>query len=121
MKVSEIISNELTLMTPDFYQEFAQNGCVPACHLTHEWINIGDKFKLATVDNKSIFDPANENPNVHSKLIDVMLAEKSSVEDYVKYKQDLEKERLDAIREHREAARKEGRTGCYRIDGKIVH
>jgi hypothetical protein len=111
MKVSEIPSGELVTMTPELYQEFAQGGCVPACHLTHDWINIGDNFKLATVPHWTM---TGSNYG-HEKEIDVMLAEKSSVDDYnAKMKAEIER-----ARKYKEEATK-GRTGCFRVNGEIV-
>jgi hypothetical protein len=119
--VKDIPANTLVEMTLELYQEFAQGGCVPACHLTHKWINIGDKFHLSSVDKKQIEDPENKNPMIYSKIIDVMLAEKSTVKKYITYQQKLEKERLRRIADNRKEATAQGRTGCFRINGKIVH
>lgn len=121
MKVEEIPAGEIIEMTPELYQEFAQGGCVPACHLTHDWINIGDNFHLSSVDDKNILDPKNENPNIYSKIKDVMLAEKSTVSAYIKYEQKKESDRQQAIIDRRAYNSAQGRTGCFRIDGKIVH
>ena len=118
MKVKDIPANELTTMTPELYQEFAQGGCVPACHLTHDWINIGDKFGLWSADSKTWLGANNDN--VYSKPADVMLAEKSTAEDYINYQLRLERERLDAIAQRRAYNSAQGRTGCFRINGQIV-
>lgn len=111
MKVSEIPANQLVVMTPELYQEFAQGGCVPACHLTHKWINLGDKFMLATVphwkDEGSIYG--------HETTVDVMLAEGSTVKAYnAKMKEQIDKKRAS------KEFYTQGRTGCFRINGKIV-
>lgn len=111
MKVEEIPANELVIMTPELYQEFAQGGCVPACHLTHNWINIGDKFKLSTVPHWSMTG----STYGHETTIDVMLAENSTVEAYNKK---MAKEIKNAKK--RKEALTKGRTGCFRVDGKIV-
>lgn len=112
MKVAEIPSGKLVIMTPELYQEFAQGGCVPACHLTHDWINIGDKFHLSNVPHWSM-----EGSNFGNETtIDVMLAEKSTVRAYnKKMKQYIEDRR------NRKEQGTMGRTGCFRINGKIVH
>jgi len=103
MKVKDILSGEVIPMTPELYQEFAQGGCVPACHLTNQWINIGDMFYLATVPNLEKIGSA--------EYIDVMLAEKSSVKAYI-----------DKINRKIKEKRKEWeRTGCFRVDGQIIH
>lgn len=98
-------------MTPELYQEFAQGGCVPACHLTHEWINIGDEFKLATVPHwnreGSVFGSETK--------IDVMLAKESSVKAY----NEKMKQQIESAKKHKEY-QTEGRTGCFRINGEIV-
>lgn len=111
MKVQEIPSGKLVIMTPDLYQEFAQSGCVPACHLTHDWINIGDKFKLSTVphwkDEGSVY--GNET------TVDVMLSEESTVELY----NEKMKAEIEYKRKHKSEMTK-GRTGCFRINGVIV-
>lgn len=112
MTVKDIKSGELLMMTPSLYQEFAQGGCVPACHLTHEWINIGDIFHLSTVPHWSM---TGSNYG-HETTIDVMLAEKSTVEDY---NLKMKKEIADA-RDFKEQ-QTQGRTGCFRINGEIVH
>jgi len=111
MKVEEIKSGELTIMTPELYQEFAQGGCVPACHLTHDFINMGDKFHLSTVPHWSM---TGSNFG-HETTIDVMLAENSTVEEY----NEKMKAEIESRRNHKEF-QTSGRTGCFRVDGKIV-
>jgi len=112
MKIKEIPSGELVIMTPELYQEFAQGGCVPACHLTHEWINIGDKFHLSNVPHWSM---TGSNYG-YETTIDVMLAEKSTVKEYNKK---MKKEIED--RKNFKADQTRGRTGCFRVNGEIVH
>ena len=112
MKVSEIPANTLVTMTPELYQEFAQGGCVPACHLTHEWINMGDKFKLSTVPHWTMTG----STYGHETTIDVMLSEKATVK---AYNAKMEKQ-IAASKLYKEKMT-EGRTGCFRINGKIVH
>jgi hypothetical protein len=113
MKVEEIPANELVVMTPELYQQFAQKGCVPKCHLTGKWINMGDKFKLTTIDTHS------HDGNIlygMMKTIDVMLAENSDPKDYIAY----HKKRLKDIEAIRKKDKENGHTGCFRINGKIV-
>lgn len=115
MKVSEIPSNELVIMTPELYQEFCQGGCVPACHLTDEWISLGDKFKLATV-------PVAHHPSGATAGLqrletkEVMLAEKSSVDVFIR----IQESKVKQWEENKQQVIKEGRGGCFRVNGKIV-
>lgn len=114
MKVSEIPPNELTIMTAELYQEFAQSGCVPACHLTNKWINIGDHFKLVTIPTHKI---AGNQRYGMVENIDVMLAAESDPKKFIKKQADIIKKYSDL----REQDRRQGRTGCYRVNGEIVH
>ncbi|TDQ12192.1 hypothetical protein [Pedobacter metabolipauper] len=116
MSVEEIPSDTLVEMTPELYQEFAQGGCVPACHLSEKWINIGDKFRLATLP--CAYHPSGGTAGlIRIEERDVMLSESADEKKFVKiqYKilSDWEKGRKEAI--------KKGRGGCFRINGKIVH
>lgn len=111
MKVAEIPSGKLVIMTPELYQEFAQGGCVPACHLTHEFINIGEKFHLSNVPHWSMIG----SNYGHETTIDVMLAEKSTVKEYNKKM----KHEIEERKKHKEF-QTQGRTGCFRINGIIV-
>jgi hypothetical protein len=114
MKVKEIPSDKLVVMTPELYQEFCQGGCVPACHLTHRFINIGDKFKLSTVDT---FSSSGNILYGSVKSIQVMLAEKSSLDEYKEYHKERIKDREALMAKDRA----DGRTGCFIVDGKIIH
>ncbi len=116
MKVEEIPANKLILMTPQLYQEFAQGGCIPACHLTDEWINIGDKFRLVTLP--CAYHPSGGTAGlVKIEERDVMLSELADEKKFVnlQYKmlKDWEKGQKQAI--------KQGKGGCFRVNGKIVH
>lgn len=116
MKVEKVPANTLVEMTPDLYQEFAQGGCVPACHLTGKWINMGDLFKLSTV-------PVAVHPSGSTgglKMLEtkeVMLSKDADVEAFIK-KQEAEVKEWE---KNKQQAIKEGRGGCFRINGKIVH
>lgn len=113
MKVSEIPANKLIVMTPELYQEFAQGGCVPACHLTNKWINIGEMFKLVSIPTHKM---AGNQRYGTVENIDVMLAEHSDPKNFIKKQAKIIKEYDDL----REQDRRQGRTGCFRINGKIV-
>lgn len=115
MKVEEIPADLLVEMTPELYQEFCQGGCVPACHFTHEFINIGSKFKLSTVD---LFSRYEGNARYGTtKTTQVMLAENTDVKEYLK----KHKKEIKSMEDLREQDRRSGRTGCFRVNGKIVH
>lgn len=108
MKVSEIKSDEIVVMTPELYQEFCIGGCVPMCHLTFNNILIGDKFKLASLE--VAVKSGNNNYN-KKETRDVMLSEHADVAEFVKIQ--------DNLVYQEEKRRKEG-GGCFRVNGKIV-
>lgn len=108
IKVENIKSDEITLMTPELYQEFCIGGCKPMCHLTFENIKIGQKFKLSSLE---VAIKKGSNDYNCTQTMDVMLSEKADVEEFKKIQHDKiyqEKKR-----------RKEG-GGCFRVNGKIV-
>lgn len=107
-KVLDIPADEIVVMTADLYQEFCHFGCVPACHLTNVWINIGDKFKLATVDVAIMKGAMNYN---QTESREVMLSENADIE---KFKEIQSKRITD------EKKRRANGGGCFRVNGKIV-
>lgn len=107
-KVLDIPADEIVIMTQELYQEFCHFGCVPCCHLTSAWINIGDKFKLATVD--IAIKKGSQNYN-ESESREVMLSEHASVEEL----KILEAKKLTTEQERRAKG-----GGCYRVNGRIV-
>lgn len=113
MKVSEIKSDELVVMTPELYQEFAQGGCVPACHFTHKFINIGDEFKLASIDE---YNSGGNNRYGMVKTHTVMLAATTDTKAYLKYHESRIKDREALMAKDRV----DGRTGCFVVDGIII-
>lgn len=115
MKVAEIPANELVTMTPELYQEFAQGGCVPACHLSRKWINIGDKFKLSTLPC-AYHPPGGTGGMQKLEDRDVMLSENANEDEFVK----AQKKIVADWKERRTEAIKDGRGGCFRVNGKIV-
>lgn len=113
MKVSEIESDKLVVMTPELYQEFAQGGCVPACHFTHKFISIGEEFKLASIDEYS------SDGNIRYGIVKthtIMLAGSTDTKAYLKYHENRIKDREALMAKDRA----DGRTGCFVVDGKIV-
>lgn len=116
MKVEEVPADTLVEMTPDLYQEFCIGGCVPMCHMTGNWIKIGEMFKLSTV-------PTAHHPRGSTagyltlETKEVMLSENVRVEDFIKANELIVSE-YDKKRREEIAA---GRGGCFRINGKIVH
>lgn len=108
MKVSEIPSNEIVVMTPELYQEFCLGGCIPMCHLTLKPIKMGEKFKLATVDVAIKKGSLNYN---ETETREVMLAENSSVLMFIK----IQEEKI-----YQEKKRRKEGGGCFRINGQIV-
>lgn len=110
MKVNEIPANELVEMTPVLYQEFCQGGCVPACHFTNEWINIGDKFTLTTIQEwiGKMWDDTFE-----TEERDVMLSVGVTAEQYNEWQ-------LNQYKKARVEYNNPRRGGCFRINGKIV-
>ena len=113
MKVIDIPANELVTMTPELYQEFCRGGCVPACHLTTEWISIGDQFHLSTVKQApyAILSDAAEKPETWETR-DVMLSAAVTVEQY-------NAATIETLNKAAAKMRAE-RRGCYRVNGKIV-
>lgn len=116
MKVEEVPADTLIEMSVELYQEFCIGGCVPQCHLTKQWIRIGDKFKLSTV-------PVAHHPSgatgglLRLETREVMLCESANVEDFIKEQEKLvnnwEASKANAIAK--------GLGGCFRVNGKIVH
>lgn len=107
IKVESIKSDEITVMTPELYQEFCIGGCKPMCHLTFKNIKIGEKFKLSSLE---VAVKVGSNDYNNTKTLDVMLSEFADVEEFKKIQHDKiyqEKKR-----------RKEG-GGCFRVNGKI--
>lgn len=49
MKVEEIPSDELVVMTSFWHKAFNSAGCDPMCHCCNKMIKVNDSFKLATV------------------------------------------------------------------------
>ena len=49
MKVEEIPSDELVIMTIFWHKAFNAAGCDPMCHCCNNKISVGEGFKLATV------------------------------------------------------------------------
>ena len=113
MTVAQIPADTLVVMTPELYQEFCQGGCVPACHLTTEWINIGDFFHLCTVIRApyAILCERAEHPEQWDTH-DVMLAGNVSIEQY-------NSATVETLKATQEKMREESR-GCFRVNGKIV-
>lgn len=107
-KVLDIPADEIVTMTADLYQEFCHFGCVPACHLTGAWINIGDKFKLATVD-VAIKRGSLNYTDTESR--EVMLSPGASVDELKK---------LEQGKRTAEIERRAKGGGCFRINGEIV-
>ena len=112
MKVENIPAGELVVMTSELYQEFAQGGCVPACHLTNEWINIGDKFHLSSIKE---WDGQWKYGEFVTSTRDVMLSELATANEYNKKQYDRF---IIKDTEYKDSSR---RGGCFRINGKIVH
>jgi hypothetical protein len=108
MKVKEIKSNEIIIMTAELYQEFCIGGCVPMCYLTFENIKIGDKFKLASLDVAQCKGSLRYN---HLETMDVMLSENANVEDFKKIQED---------KIYKEKKRRAEGGGCFRVNSKIV-
>lgn len=108
MKVEEIKSNEVLIMTAELYQEFCIGGCTPMCHLTFKNIKIGDKFKLASLDVAKKKGSLNYT---RLETLDVMLSEFADVEEFKKIQSD---------KIYTEQKRRLAGGGCFRVDGKIV-
>lgn len=109
MRVEEIPANELVEMTPELYQEFCIGGCVPMCHLTFNYIKIGDKFKLSSLD---VATKKGSNNYTRKETMDVMLSADADVEKFKKIQDDLM---------YQEEKRRKAGGGCFRVNGKIVH
>lgn len=115
MTVEQIPANELVTMTSELYQEFCQGGCVPACHLTTKWINIGDKFRLATLP--CAYHPSGGTAGMlRIEERDVMLSELADDKTFVEIQHKL----VEGWEKGHKQAVKEGRGGCFRVNGKIV-
>ena len=114
MKVEKIPSGEIVIMTPELYQEFCQGGCVPACHLTNEWINIGDNFHLSLIKQ---WDGWWKTGKFVTTDRDVMLSEFATAKKYNKIQIEKFKKADDSYK----ALPESQRGGCFRVNGKIVH
>lgn len=115
MTVEEIPANELVTMTPELYQEFCIGGCVPACHLTKNWIKMGDKFMLATLP--CAYHPSGGTAGMlRIEERDIMLSEFAKKDLFVKIQHKL----VDDWEKGHKQAIKYGRGGCFRVNGKIV-
>lgn len=113
MNVEQIPANELVVMTPELYQEFCQGGCVPACHFTNEWINIGDQFHLCTINQWN--GQWNTGEFITAER-DVMLSASATAEQYNANQIAL----FTAQDERYKEVLKSRRGGCFRVNGKIV-
>jgi len=111
MKVEEIPSGKVIIMTPELYQEFAQGGCVPACHLTNQWINIGDRFHLSPIKQ---WDGNWKLGEFLTEIRDVMLSELATSEEYNRKQYEL------FLQKDTEYKKSDRRGGCFRVNGKMV-
>ena len=113
MKVEEIPSDKLVVMTKFWHKAFNTAGCNPMCHCCMRDIKIGEKFKLATVETNKT-DSANSGISLMAKIEsrEVMLCQSCSVEDMNKMTK-INKEKYE---EYRNSG-----GGCFRVNGKIIH
>lgn len=84
-KVADIPADELIIMTPELYLEFLEGGCKPMCHLTFNYIKVGDKFKLSTLE-VAVKRGSGNYTALESK--EVMLCEEADVEEFKKIQED---------------------------------
>jgi hypothetical protein len=113
MTIEEIPSDKEVVMSDFWYRAFEANGCKPCCHATGKWINVGDKFLLATVntmkERRGHF--LNVNGEIHTQ--EVMVSSGVDLKEYER-QQYIECEEFKRKRESQGG-------GCYRINGKIIH
>lgn len=118
MSIEEIPADEIVTMTDFWFRAFDSNGCKPCCHATGRWINVGDRFLLATVKTRK--KPNHYTPGTFSLLNsgDVISREimVSADVDLIAFEKSEYKE-AKLYKERQESAR----GGCFRINGKIVH
>lgn len=115
MKVEEVPADQLVEMTPELYQEFCIGGCVPRCHLTKQWIKMGDKFKLSTVP----VAVGKSGATIGYRTLEtkeVMLSEKADVKKFIK----LQMKEVSDYKNSRRDSIAAGYGGCFRVNGKIV-
>lgn len=114
--IQEIPANTDVEMTPTYHRLFVAGGCRPCCHLCLKNIEVGQKFKLSTVNEfETPSGSSNSGLSIATYPItsqEVMLCSKCTVEDF--------NDRTDKAKKAYEEHRKKG-GGCYRINGKIVH
>jgi len=55
MNVEEIPSNELVVMTNFWHRAFNAAGCDPMCHNCKSMIQVGNRFKLATIETSDSY------------------------------------------------------------------
>ena len=123
MGIEEIPSDKLIEMTELFHRAFNAAGCDPMCHNCQNMLEVGKKFKLATIKEVSdiiYWDNGKEDkqfstaekPYFHESR-EVMLCEFCSAEMYQEKQIGKYKEAVDRINKPK--------GGCFRINGKIVH
>lgn len=127
MKIEQIPSDEIVVMTSEMHRLFNAAGCNPMCHCCKEMIPIGNKFHLGTIErscwergegNKYLSSYKKPTGKVESK--EVMLCDRCTPETY-KYLETkmFEENEAEFQRLKRKHIRNGG--GCFRINGKIVH
>lgn len=127
MKVEEIPSDEIIVMTSEMHRLFNANGCNPMCHACKEMIPVGNRFHLGTIE-KAKWKRVENNSYLTSYKIptgetvskEVMLCDNCTPETY-KYLENKMFEENE--KEYQRLKRKHERNGggCFRINGKIVH
>jgi hypothetical protein len=126
MKVEEIPSDELFVMTEMWHRAFNAAGCNPMCHACKNMLPVGSNFKLGTIQKENfVFGKGNPNRGLlkvktgTTSSREVMLCESCTPETYKYLEEKMfienkkEYDRLEALH-----AKNGG--GCFRINGKIV-
>lgn len=115
MNIEEIPSDELVVMTLEWYKQFELSLCRPMCHSCLEYIPVGTVFHLATVKAGDSHFIAGKGTRINIQSRDVMLCEKCTPETLDENNRIRKEEKR--LREIERA--KSG--GCFRINGKIIH
>jgi hypothetical protein len=105
--VESIPSDEPIEMTPLLHRLFDAGGCYPACHGCWNPIQVGQSFKLASVNLAASVGAGTDK--IYSETKEVMICTNCTVEDTQKnqdHVRTIAKENFEKF-------------GCYRVNGKI--
>ena len=137
MNIEDIPSDEIFEMSEFWHRMFNAHGCNPMCYCCNNFIAVGDKFKLGTIEevttnpgtvnsfiSRRVYDDlaidviengSRYDDEVTKRTHEVMLCSKCTPKDF--HEKQLEKYK-DGAKRYKQYRENGG--GCFRVNGKII-